>query len=83
VWVDSDGSPAANYWTRNGTTLYPTTSADNVTLRGGGDFIVYSDAAVTTKFSVDGATGDTVIKGTTTGYGTLILHGAGIEVYSS
>ena len=83
VWVDSDGSPAANYWTRNGTTLYPTTSADDVTLRGGGDFIVYSDAAVTTKFSVDGATGNTVVRGTLTGYGTLTLHGAGIEVYST
>lgn len=83
VWIDSDATPAAGYWTRSGTALYPTTSADDVTLRGGGDLIIYSDAGVTTKFSVDGATGNTLTKGTFTGYGTLVLHGAGIEVYSS
>ncbi|HUW11939.1 MAG TPA: hypothetical protein VM537_19590 [Anaerolineae bacterium] len=49
IWIDTDDSPAGGYWTRSGTTLYPTTASDSLEIRNGGGAV----------FTVAGADGDT------------------------
>ncbi|MDX1902095.1 MAG: hypothetical protein SFW66_08885 [Gammaproteobacteria bacterium] len=70
-------------------TITGPTFTGNLTVNSGGDILVYSDVATTIKFSVDGATGNTVVKGdiSITGSSTItgnndVYNGNDFRAYS-
>ena len=63
----AQGATGDTQWTRAGTDLYPTNAGDAVLVR---------NAASVTKLTLANT-------GAITAYGTLILHGAGLEIHST
>jgi len=83
IWYDPNEPASDGYWSLSGTVLQPTVDGYSVHIRSEGDLKIYSDAGTTCKFEVDGATGNTVIKGTLDVYGAVTVHGANLKVEST